>query len=293
MEPHPFGNTGLTVSRVGFGAGHIGRDWQQQSDADAVLDAVLDAGITFLDTARGYEASEARVGDWLARRRPEVVVSTKVGYDVEGHADWSAGAIRIGVEEALRCLGVDVLDVVFLHSCSLEELQRGEAVEALLTCRDKGLVRVPGYSGENAELAWAVTSGVFGAVQTSVNLVDQHSRREVLPEAARRGIGVVAKRPLANAPWRHRQRPTGEYGETYWERLRTLGLQPAVDDWVGTALRFSAFSPGVGTAIVGSSSPTNIAAVAAAAELGPLPAAEVGRWEAAFAPHEAEWPGEV
>ncbi len=293
MERHPFGTTGLSVSPLGFGAGHIGRDWQQQADADAVLDAVLDAGVTFLDTARDYGASEQRLGDWLARRRPDVVVSTKVGFDVPGHRDWSAAAVRIGVEEALRTLRVDVLDVVFLHSCSLEELQHGEAVEALLACRDEGLVRVPGYSGENAELQWAVQAGVFGALQTSVNLADQHSRREVLGEAARRGLGVVAKRPLANAAWRHDERPVGVYGESYWERLHDLGLQPEVDDWAGTALRFAAYSPGVSTAIVGSARPENIAAVAAAARRGPLPATEVARWEEAFAPHAGEWTGEV
>lgn len=126
-----------------------------------------------------------------------------------------------------------------------------------------------------------------------MNLADQRSLREVLPEAARRGLGVVAKRPLANAPWRHSERPAGVYGETYWLRLRELGLEPESDDWQGTALRFSAFTPGVSTAIVGTSRAVNLEAAAAAVARGPLPDAERARWEKAFAPHAAEWTGEV
>jgi aryl-alcohol dehydrogenase-like predicted oxidoreductase len=250
-------------------------------------------GITFIDTARGYGLSEQRIGSWLPAHREDVVLSTKVGYGVEGAADWSAAAVERGVDEALATLGTDVIDVVFLHSCPLDVLQRGDAVQALLACVEAGKVRVPGYSGENEALAWAAAAGVFGAVQSSVNLADQNSFREVLPVAARDGLGVVAKRPLANAPWRHADRPSGVYGETYWDRLRKMGLEPVADDWPGTALRFSAFSPGVSTAIVGTSNPANLEAAAAAVARGPLPDAERQRWEAAFAAHAGDWAGEV
>ncbi len=197
------------------------------------------------------------------------------------------------MELALRKLRTDVVDIVFLHSCSLAVLERGEVVEALLACCDAGKVRVAGYSGENAELEWAVDSGVFGALQTSVNLVDQHSLREVLPRARAHGMGIVAKRPLANAVWRHRSRPTGAYGETYWERINAMGIKPQADDWSGTALRFSAFSPGVSTAIVGTASGVHLRAAADALARGPLPDPERGRWEAAFAPYADRWPGQV
>jgi aryl-alcohol dehydrogenase-like predicted oxidoreductase len=83
------------------------------------------------------------------------------------------------------------------------------------------------------------------------------------------------------------------YGETYWDRLREMGLEPDVDDWTGTALRFSAYSPGVSTAIVGTSNPANLEAAAAAVARGPLPDAERQRWEAAFAAHAGDWAGEV
>lgn len=293
MLTRNFGTSSLQVSALGFGAGHIGYDGVTERDAHVLLDRALELGINFIDTARGYGLSEARIGRWLPAHRDEVVLSTKVGYGVEGARDWSAAAVTGGVDEALRTLDTDVLDVVFLHSCPLAVLERGEAAQALLSCVDAGKVRVPGYSGENEALAWAAGAGVFGAVQSSVNLADQRSLREVLPEASRRGLGIVAKRPLANAPWRHSERPVGVYGETYWLRLRELGLEPESDDWQATALRFSAFTPGVSTAIVGTSRTANLEAAAAAVASGPLPDTERARWENAFAPHAGVWPGEV
>ncbi len=142
-------------------------------------------------------------------------------------------------------------------------------------------------------MRWAVESEAFGVVQTSVNLADQASLRDVLPVAAARGIGVVAKRPIANAAWRHASRPTGVYGETYWERLDTMDVQPEVDDWSGTALRFSTFSPGVSTAILGTSKTQHLHEAIAAVARGPLPDDERRRWEGAFAGHRLDWPGEV
>lgn len=293
MLQQQFGDSGLSVSALGFGAGHIDTANLDERQAHALLDTAVELGISFFDTARGYGASEERLGRWLPKHRGSVVLSTKVGYDVPGEEDWTAGAVRAGVDRALDKLRTDVIDVVFLHSCPLPVLQRGDVVDALLKCKDQGKIRVAGYSGENEALAWAVGSGLFGAVQTSVNLADQMSLRESLLPAAQRGLGVVAKRPLANAPWRYPERPVGVYGETYWQRLRTMGLEPAADDWAGTALRFAAFTPGVSTAIAGTSSTANLSAAAAAVERGPLPDQERERWLQAFAPHAAQWAGEV
>ncbi|WP_028281534.1 aldo/keto reductase [Arthrobacter sp. H5] len=288
------GSSSLTVSALGFGAGHIDTTDLNEKDAHDLLDTALDLGITFFDTARGYGASEERLGRWLAtHHRHRVVLSTKVGYDVPGQRDWTVGAVTGGIDRALKTLNTEMIDVVFLHSCPLPLLQQGDLIEALLAARDAGKIRVPGYSGENAELAWAADASVFGILQTSVNLTDQHSLRNILPRASEHHLGVVAKRPLANAPWRYPHRPTGIYGETYWDRLQHMGLQPADGDWAGTALRFSAFTPAVTTAIVGTSKKHNLAAAATAINKGPLPAAERERWEQAFAPYDRTWAGEI
>jgi aryl-alcohol dehydrogenase-like predicted oxidoreductase len=290
MIERPFGDGGLTVSALGLGGGQIGEADVDDATAARVLHAALDAGIRLIDTARGYGSSEERIGRHLASRRDDYVLVTKVGYDVEGVADWTAEAVTGGIERALRTLRTDVLDVALLHSCSLEVLRHGDVIAALLAARDAGKIRVAGYSGENQELAWAVDSGHFGAVETSVNLVDQWSLDHVLPRAA--GLGVIAKRPLANAPWRFAERPAGHYAETYWERLRVLGIEPADGDWAGTAARFAAYAPGVTAAIAGTASPPHLLDAVAAVERGPLPDEEAARWRAAFTA-AGGWPGDL
>lgn len=291
MRMRPFGNSGLLVSPVGLGAGHIGGEGDDD-EATELLHYALDHGVNFIDTARGYGQSEARIAHAISGRRDEYVLSTKVGYDVPGTEDWTYHAVAHGVDRALTTLGTDVIDVVFLHSCPQEVLERGDVIKALLEAKDAGKIRVAGYSGENAALRWAFDSGQFGALQTSVNLVDQRSSLTVLPDAASEGIGVVAKRPLANFAWRHAERPVGQYSEIYWERLRELGIEPANGDWQQTALRFTAFTPGVSTAIVGTKSVAHLQAAIDAAELGPLPEAERSLWTDGYLEH-LDWRGEI
>ncbi len=293
MELRPFGASGLTVSAVGFGADHIGDPDLSDSAVQRLLGEVLDSGVTLVDTARGYRLSEPRIGRWLAHRREEYVLSTKVGYGVPGLRDWSGPAVTAGIERALRALRTDVLDVCFLHSCARDVLARGEAVAALHGARDAGKVLVCGYSGEGEALRWAIESRQFGAVQTSVNLADQWSVDVLVPRAVELGMGVVAKRPLANAAWRFSDRPTGRYEEPYWERLRTMALHPADGDWVGTALRFSVFAAGVSTAIVGTSVPEHLNEAIASLGRGPLPADERRRWRAAFGHHGSGWQPQI
>lgn len=293
MEQRAFGATGLRVPVLGFGAGHIGAPGASDVEACRVLDEALGAGMNLIDTARGYELSEERIGRLLGHRRDEFVLSTKVGYSVPGVADWTAAAVTGGIDRALGQLATEVIDVCFLHSCSLDVLEAGEAVGALSRAKETGKVRVCGYSGEGPALQWAIESGAFGAIQTSVNLADQWTATTLLARAVEVGLGVIAKRPLANAAWRFADRPVGQYEEPYWDRLQVLGIEPADGDWIGTAIRFSAFMPGVSTAIVGTSSADHLRAVVDAVARGPLPSAEVERWVAAFAPHSGDWPPQV
>lgn len=194
MELRAYGTSGLRVSAVGFGAGSIGEVELSDAEVARVLDAALDAGVNFFDTARSYGLSEERLGVHLASRRDSLVLSTKIGYDMAPHPDWTAPCITAGIEAALRRLRVDVIDIVHLHSCPLPVLERGEVIHALLAAVAAGKVRIPAYSGEGDALRWAVRSGHFGGIQCSVSLVDQQVLDDVLPQAAAQGLGVVAKR---------------------------------------------------------------------------------------------------
>lgn len=295
LPQRPFGSTGLAVSALGLGAGRLGGDDLDDAGADALLGAALDAGVTLIDAARSYGHAEDRIGRFLSAsgRRDRVVISTKGGYGVDGVPDWTAAVITAGVDAALGRLRTDRLDVFLLHSCPLETLQRGEVIDALAATVRAGKVRVMGYSGEGDALAWAVRSGRFGAIETSVNLCDQRVIDEVLPAAAAAGLGVIAKRPLANAPWRFAARPVGDYAEPYWERLQAMGIDPGETPWDALAIRFAAYQPGVSAAIVGTARPDHLARAAAAVTAGPLPEARVGELREAFRRHDRGWVGQV
>ncbi|GGR23913.1 hypothetical protein GCM10008957_39640 [Deinococcus ruber] len=261
--------------------------------AGTLLNRAVDLGLTLIDTARGYGLSEERIGRHLSWRRGDFVLSSKGGYDIEGTQDWTPQNIRLGIERALRVMRTDYLDVFHLHSCPLDVLQRDDLLGALDEARQAGQIRVAAYSGENEALDWAVHSGRFGSVQTSVNIADQWSLHHVLPDAARLGLGVIGKRPVANMAWTYPTRPAGEYAETYWERLHALNLQPGDLDFSELALRFSAYAPGVSSIIVGTGRLENLERNAALVQQGPLPAETLAAIEAAWAHHGQQWGGEV
>lgn len=291
MIHNNLGHTGLLVSALGFGAMHINDQRTSEAEAGALLNHVLDEGITLIDTARGYGLSEERIGRHVAHRRREFVLSTKVGYGVEGVPDWTYACIVQGVERALRLMKTDRLDIVHLHSCPLPVLQQGDVIRALLDCRAAGKLRAPAYSGDNAELAFAIACGAFGSLQTSISLCDQAHLAQRAALADHAGIGVIAKRPLAGAVWRLAQRPDDHAEGQYWDRFKAMGLVGA-EDWADVALRFVAFHSGAASAIVGTAKPANLHRNLAAVARGPLPADLAVAIREAFNQHGGEaWPG--
>jgi aryl-alcohol dehydrogenase-like predicted oxidoreductase len=270
MQVTNFGKTGLAVTRLGFGAMHLNDERVSENDAGRLLNLVLDSGVNLIDTARGYGLSEERIGRHIAHRRSEFVLSTKVGYGIPGYQDWTYDCITAGVEAALQRMRTDVLDIVHFHSCPLHVLEQGDVIRALEDCQSAGKLRVAAYSGDNAELRWALDSGRFDSVQTSVSLCDQANLIQHLPTAIERGVGVIAKRPLAGAVWRFGQRPSDYAEGQYWDRFQAMGIDPQGLDWSELALRFAAFAPGVSTAIVGTQKPENFAQNLDAISRGPL-----------------------
>ena len=132
MKMRILGKSGIKVSVLGFGAGHIGGNNLTEAEASNLLNSVADLGINLFDTARGYGLSEERIGSHLSYRRSEIIISTKVGYGISGVNDWTYDSVIIGIDEALKKLRTEYIDIVHLHSCTLEVLQRGEVIEALV-----------------------------------------------------------------------------------------------------------------------------------------------------------------
>lgn len=203
-----YGSTGLKVSLLGLGAGQIGDGQVDEAHVGKLLNEVLDLGITLIDTARGYGLSEERIGRHVAHRRKEFVLSTKVGYGIDGVPDWTYDCIVAGVERALKLMKTDHLDIAHLHSCPQDTLERGEVIDALDRCVTDGKIRFAAYSGDNEPLQWAFASGRFRGLMCSVNVFDQRAMDRVVAPAGKRGVGLIAKRPIGNAPWLHANQPT-------------------------------------------------------------------------------------
>jgi aryl-alcohol dehydrogenase-like predicted oxidoreductase len=290
LEYRDFGTTGLKVSALGFGAGMIGDETISEIEVETILNSVLDTGITLIDTARGYGMSEKRIGRHLSHRRDEFVLSTKVGYGIEGYNDWTYDCIIAGVEETLQHLQTDYIDIVHLHSCPLETLQCGEVIDALEEVLRQGKIRVAGYSVENEAFDYAVHSNRFGSGMASLNICDQRIIDRILYIAKDKGMGFIAKRPIANAPWRFQEQPIGHYCEEYWQRWKAMKLDFEMDE-LEVALRFSAFIYGVDSCIVGT---TNIEHIKKNAELigkGKLPEEMITQIQNAFRQNDNNWIG--
>jgi aryl-alcohol dehydrogenase-like predicted oxidoreductase len=189
-------------------------------------------------------------------------------------------------------LRTDRIDVFHFHSCPLEVAQDGELLAALERAKAAGKIRASAYSGENEALAWAVASGRFDSVQCSVNLFDQSALDGAIADARARGVGVIGKRALGNAPWRFAEAPRGDYCETYWHRMRAMELDAADFGiaWDELALRFAAFAPGVSAVLVGTSRVEHLRAAIAHVTRGALPSDVIARVCARF---DRSWRGEI
>jgi aryl-alcohol dehydrogenase-like predicted oxidoreductase len=194
-------------------------------------------------------------------------------------SDWSKTGILKSVERSLKRLKTEVVDLLQLHSCSLEELKKDECIEALEQAKKEGKTRFIGYSGDSQAARYAVECGRFDALQTSINFCDQESIDLVLPLAKEKGMGVVAKRPIANAVWRFDADLEKGSHDVYWKRLQELKYDFAsgdarkredADGIAGIAMRFTAMQPGVHTLIVGTSKPERWKQNADLMRAGPL-----------------------
>jgi aryl-alcohol dehydrogenase-like predicted oxidoreductase len=155
-------------------------------------------------------------------------------------------------------LKTDYLDIAQLHSCDTEILRQGDCIEGLQRAQEKGYTRYIGYSGDREEAKYAIEMDVFDSFQTSVNIADQTPIDTNIKLAAEKGLGIIAKRPIANAAWRDSVKPENSYLHEYWERLQKLRfdfLDKTLEESIAQALRFTMSIPGVDTMIVGTTKP--------------------------------------
>lgn len=276
IERHSFGKTDMQVSMLGFGGYEIGN--LTVENVSLLLHQALDAGLNVIDTAECYHQSEELIGRAVGSRRSDYYLFTKCGHAAGlDLPDWSPRLLEKSIERSLQRLRTDYLDLVLLHSCSKKLLRRGEIIEVLQRARNAGKTRYIGYSGDRSTAFYAVQSGIFDALETSVNIADQEAIKLTIPAAQERQMGIIAKRPLANTAWKIRQNPTVPVQYKYWRRLTKLNydfLEDDLNEVVSIALRFALSVPGVSTAIVGTTNPDHWQQNAALLTAGSLPQAQ-------------------
>lgn len=259
MEKRKFGKTDMEFSVLGFGGAEIGWSGETANTVEELLNSALDAGLNVIDTAAAYKTSEQLIGRAVGKRRKDFYLLTKCGaLDAFTREDWSKKGVLETIENSLRNLNTDYLDLAQLHSCSAEILRQGECIEGLLRAQEKGYTRYIGYSGDNDDARYAIESGVFDGLQTSVSIADQNAIDGNIKLASEKGLGIIAKRPIANAVWRNAELPPDSYHHEYWHRIQKLQfpfLKKSLEEATATALRFTLTIDGIDTMIVGTTKP--------------------------------------
>ena len=306
MEERILGRTGRQVGTVGLGAWQLGADWGEvdEDQAQAVLSAAVDAGVTFIDTADAYGdgRSEQLIGRFLKSRGDTgITVATKMGRRVmpQEPAIYALDNFREWTDRSRANLGVDTLDLVQLH-CPPSSVYATDAVfDALDTLVEEGRVAAYGVSVETrAEALAAIARPGVASVQIILNMLRLGPLDEVLPAASAAGVGIIARVPLASGLLSGRydesttfasndHRTYNRHGEAFdiGETFsgvdfaaglaavrRFAPLVPAGATMAQFALRWIIDQPGVTVVIPGARSPEQARGNAAAADLSPLPA---------------------
>lgn len=294
MEKRILGKTGMNVTVLGYGGAEIGFRGVPEDTVERLINGALDAGLNVIDTAECYIDSEVKIGKVASQRRNEYFLFTKCGHDADGD-HWNPRKMAEQIDRSLQRLQTDRVDLLQLHSCTEEQLRKGDVIEVVKRARDSGKTRFIGYSGDGPAALYAVQSGIFDTLQISVSIADQEALELVLPSAKATGIGVIAKRPIANAIWKQPSKPDPYY-QPYWERLHQLDydfLRTNSGQDVATALRFT-LSADVHTAIVGTTKPDRWKQNAELLRAGPLDRERINairsRWKSVAAP---DWVGQI
>ncbi|MFG3001486.1 aldo/keto reductase [Streptomyces sp. NPDC048340] len=296
MRHLPLGSSGLRVSAVGLGCNNFGRRLDAKATRE-VVDAALDAGITLLDTADiygGLGGSETHLGQALKGRRDQVVLATKfgfagmdMGYGAAAGARGGRAYIRRAVEESLRRLVTDHIDLYQLHSPD-PTVPVAETLAALTELVAEGKIRYIGHSNfsgwqlaEAAHVARETGAAPFVSAQNEWSLLERSAERELVPAALNYGVGVLPYFPLANglltgkirrgAPVPAGSRLEGRDGYLTEERLDTVEALAAIAEKHGRtvlelAIGWLSAQPGCASVIAGATSPEQVRANAAVAD---------------------------
>ena len=301
MRYRSLGKSGLTVSEIGFGAWGIGgrtageTSYGETDDrrSRAALDCAFDLGIAFFDTANVYGDghSEILIGEAFAKKRDRVVIGTKAGLTRFGDPpDFSPGSLRRSLEDSLKRLKSDYVDLLQLHNPPADLFRRSpESYAALQVLQREGKIRAFGVSVKApADALSIIDIHAVAAVQVNLNMLDVRAvETGLLAAATQKGMGIIARTPLcfgflSGAIAADTEFPPGDHRRAWartqierWiagaEAMHAAAATPAGQSRSQAALRFCLSFPAVSSVIPGILSPDEAAQNAAASGFGPLP----------------------
>ena len=297
MEQRPYGDTGLTVSALAYGAMSVAQDPDIRDGVAPSLLAALEGGVTLIDTARAYGASENVIASTLREwRGARPLISTKLR--ALSRETWrfhrplaeayTSQSVRASVDASLAALGVETLDIVHLHQWHYLWTHEPEWLETLEALRAEGKLRFIAVSAQDHEhdaLLELISGRRIDGVQLILNLFESRPMTSVLPLAAARGVGVIARcvfdsgglaGDLTSADFAARPFLRHAPYDQYQERLNALAGRFTPEpgrDLADLALRFALSAPGVSAATVGMPRTAMVKSAVEAAARGPLPAA--------------------
>jgi aryl-alcohol dehydrogenase-like predicted oxidoreductase len=282
MQKRVLGRTGLEVTQLGFGAMEIRgpRIWSGRpvtdSEAERILNAVLDAGINFIDTAYDYGLSEEYIGRFISHRRNEYFLATKCGCTVVNAGDhdetphvWTRENLLHNIDESLRRMKTDYVDLLQLHNPTVEQTEEGHLIDVLKEIQATGKVRSIGISSTIPHIAKYIESGEFASFQIPYSALER-AHEDLIAKAADSGAGTIIRGGVG------RGEPGKGLGNAdrwaTWEKAQLDELLDEGDSRTDFLLRYTLSHPGMTTTIVGTKNPDHLMENLRTAAKGPLTA---------------------
>ncbi len=305
MKKRILGKTGFEISETGLGTWQVGGKWGDafsHENADNILNTAVDNGINFIDTADVYGSgeSEKAVGRLVRSRKERIYVATKCGRKLSPHTDesYQPQVLRKFVEDSLKNMGLETIDLIQLHCPPTETFYRPEIFELFDTLKKEGKILNLGVSVEKVDEALkAIEYDNVTTVQIIFNMFRQRPAEKFFPEAAKRNIGIIARVPLASGLLTGKLSPSSKFnkddhrtfnrngeafdkGETfsgvdYMKGLNAVEeikkLFPEQTNLAAIALKWILMFPEVSCVIPGASRPDQVLSNLRASELPGLP----------------------
>ncbi len=281
LQKRTLGRTGLSVTHLGYGAMEVRgpRIWGgrpvTEEQAQTILNAVLDAGINFIDTSNDYGRSEEFIGKYLSHRRSEFYLATKCGCKVtyrdengdDTPHEWTRENLFRGLHESLQRMKTDYIDIMQLHNPGVEQVQQGDLVAVLQEMKQQGKVRWIGCSSTLPHINTYIEWGAFDTYQIPYSALER-AHENVITRAAQSGAGIIDRGGVARG-----EPGAGRGGEDRWKKFEQAKLDELLapgESRTAFLLRFLLSHPDIHTTIVGTLSPAHLQENVAAAQQGPL-----------------------